>query len=272
MKIKDKHIVVTGGAGGIGEAVCRQFADKRARVVVSDLDAAAAKAVADSIGGLGVACDVSSEEGIKRLIAEAEQANGPVDLFMSNAGFASGDVDHAASASNETWQRNWDVHVMEHVWASRALLPAMIERGDGYLVNVASAAGLLSQISDAAYTATKHAAVAFAESLAISHADQGVKVSVVCPQYVATNILGLMTDRETAEKIPGVLTADQCASAIVQGIEDEVFLILPHPQVGEFMRRRGSDHERWISGMRAYRATLLDEDGNMNLANIFKSD
>ena len=270
MKIKNKHIVVTGGAGGIGSALCRQFSNLGAKVVVSDLNEQAAIAMAESIGGLGVGCDVSDESSVQALIKQAELANGPIDLFLSNAGFASGDVDHAASASNETWQRNWDVHVMAHVYASRALLPAMIQRGDGYLVNVASAAGLLSQISDAAYTVTKHAAVAFAESLAISHADQGIKVSVICPQYVATNILGLMTDKEKVAQVPGVLSADQCAEIVVQGIEQETFLILPHPEVHEFTVRRATNVERWLSGMRRYRASLLDENGKLDLANIFK--
>ncbi len=269
MELKDKNVVITGAAGGIGAAMCRLFAAQGAKLVVADLDGPAAAKLADEIGGVGVQCDVSDEQNIIDLVERAERAHGQVDLYISNAGFASGDVTHAASASNETWQRNWDVHVMSHVWAARALLPKMLERGDGYLLNIASAAGLLSQISDAAYTATKHAAVAFAESLAISHADQGIKVSVVCPQYVATNILGLMSDPKQAEKIPGVLSAEQCAAVILQGIEKEQFLILPHPEVGVFMERRGADVERWLGGMRRYRATLADESGNIDLSKIF---
>ncbi|NND82521.1 MAG: SDR family oxidoreductase [Gammaproteobacteria bacterium] len=270
MQIDGKHIVITGAAGGIGSALARSLAALGGRMVVSDMDQANAEQLAAAIGGLGVVCDVSRESDIQELIKQAEAANGPVDIFVSNAGFAAGEANHAASASNEVWQKNWDVHVMAHVWASRALLPGMIERGDGYLINVASAAGLLSQISDAAYTATKHAAVAFAESLAISHMDDGIKVSVICPQYVATNILGLMTDAEKAAEIPGVISAQQCADVIVQGIQDETFLILPHPEVAEFTQRRGSDVKRWLDGMRRYRASLLGDDGKIDLAKIFK--
>ena len=270
MQINNKIAVVTGGAGGIGSALCRRFATLGAKVVVADLDADAAKELAAEIDGVGIGCDVSLEEDVQRAIAVAEEHFGEVDIFVSNAGFGSGDIDHVASASNETWQRNWDVHVMAHVYASRALLPQMIKRGDGYLINVASAAGLLAQVGDAAYTATKHAAVAFAESLAIGHADDGVKVSVICPQYVATNIIGQMTDPAAAEKMPGVLSAEQCVDAIIQGIEDETFLILPHPEVVEFTRRRGEDVGRWLEGMRRYRASLLDESGKLDMRRIFK--
>ena len=269
MNVENKLVVITGGAGGIGSALCRMLAAQGAKVAVADLDLAAAQALATSIGGLAVACDVSKEQDIIKLIAAAEQHfSMPVDLFCSNAGFALGEPDHAASASNDTWQRNWDVHVMAHVYASRALLPAMIARGDGYLLNVASAAGLLSQISDAAYTVTKHAAVAFAESLAISHADQGIKVSVVCPQYVNTNILGL-DEQQRANDLPGVLSPSECAAVISKGIAEEQFLITPHPEVRDFMQHRATDPERWLGGMRRYRRSLLDQSGKVNWQKIF---
>ena len=273
MELNNKVAVVTGAAGGIGSALCRALAANGAKVVVSDLNLEAAQVVATEIGGLAVACDVADEQSIIALIAEAENAYGTIDLFCSNAGFGVGDIDHAASASNETWQKNWDVHVMAHVYASRALLPKMIERGDGYLLNVASAAGLLSQISDAAYTATKHAAVAFAESLAISHADDGIKVSVVCPQYVATNILnGLAENAEQFVKdnaSRGVLSPEECVAAIIEGIEKETFLILPHAEVADFEMRRAADRGRWIGGMRKLRASLIDEDGKVDLKRMF---
>jgi len=269
MKLEQKIIIVTGGAGGIGSAMCRLFSARGAKVVVSDLNAEAAKAVADEIGGFGVQCDVSDEQSIIKLIDSSEQHyGGAVDLFCSNAGFGLFDPTHVASASNDAWQRNWNVHVMAHVYASRALLPKMIERGDGYLVNVASAAGLLSQVGDAAYTVTKHAAVAFAESLAICHADDGIKVSVICPQYVNTNILDI-SDKQRAELTDNVLTPEQCAEVVMQGIEDEQFLILPHPEVRGFMRNRADDSERWLNGMRAYRRTLLDENGKVSFKKIF---
>ena len=271
MNVKDKLVVVTGGAGGIGAALCSLLAKRGAKVVVSDLHAEAAQKVADSIGGLAVQCDVSNEASIIDLIQTSEgHFNRPIDLFCSNAGFGLGEPSHAASASNEVWQKNWDVHVMAHVYAARALLPAMIERGEGYLLNVASAAGLLSQISDAAYTVTKHAAVAFAESLAITHGDQGIKVSVVCPQYVNTNILGI-TEQQRAKPMRGVLTPEYCAEVIVDGIEKEQFLILPHPEVREYMQNRSSNSERWLSGMRRLRSSLLDDEGKVDFRKVFSS-
>jgi len=194
MNIENKTTVITGAAGGIGSALARALAAKGAQVVVSDINLAAAELVADQIDGLAVACDVSKEADIQSLIAAAESKYGQVDLFCSNAGLGRSEPTHAASAPDKVWQLQWDVHVMSHVWASRDLLPKMIERGDGYLLNVASAAGLLNQIGDSAYSATKHAAVSLAESLAINHNDDGIKVSVVCPQYVNTDIL--MIDEE----------------------------------------------------------------------------
>ena len=270
MNLQDKVAVVTGGAGGIGSALCHQLKAKGAKVVVSDLNLSAAEEIAKSVGGLAVQCNVADEESVIGLIKTAEDALGPIDLFCSNAGFGVGEPDHAASASNEVWQRNWDVHVMAHVYASRALIPNMKKRGEGYLLNVASAAGLLSQISDAAYTATKHAAVAFAESLAITHVDDGIKVSVVCPQYVNTNILGL-SDQERAKPMKGVLTAEFCAEVIVDGIEKEEFLITPHPEVKQFMLHRAGDPMRWLSGMRRFRQSLIDEEGKVDFRNVFRS-
>ena len=269
MQINNKHIVITGGAGGIGSAMARLFASKGANLVVSDLDMEAASAVADEVSGLAVQCDVSQEKSIQALIAEAEQANGSIDIFVSNAGFGVGEPSHAASASNEVWQKNWDVHVMAHVWASRALLPNMIARGDGYLINVASAAGLLNQIGDAAYSATKHAAVSLAESLAIGHAGDGIKVSVVCPQYVNTNIL-LLTEEERQQPMEGVLSPEQCAEAILNGIEKETFLITPHPEVRKYMVNRASDPDRWLAGMRRLREMLFDQDGKFDMTRMFK--
>ncbi len=265
MEFKNKAVVITGGAGGIGSALARALAKQGAKVMVSDLNLTAAQAVADEIGGAACVCDVSDEAQVKALIAATEKAFGQVDCFVSNAGFAVAEPDHVASASNEIWQKNWDVHVMAHVYASRDLLPKMLARGDGYLVNVASAAGLLAQISDAAYSATKHAAVSFAESIHIAHADQGIKVSVVCPQYVNTNIIG-EAKRADGEAFPqGLLTPEQCADVIVQGLLDETFLILPHPEVAGYAALRGSDPNRWLSGMRRLRQHIVGEDGRVDL-------
>lgn len=269
MNIENKIAVVTGGAGGIGAALCHALASKGARVVVSDLDLTAAQAVAEQINGIAIQCDVSQEQPIVDMINKVEAELGPVDLFCSNAGFGLGEPDHAASASNEVWQKNWDVHVMAHVWASRALLPSMIARGDGYLVNTASAAGLLLQVADAAYSATKHAAVSFAESLAVAHGDDGIKVSVICPQYVNTNILGV-SDEERKQAMEGVITPQECAATIVEGIENDTFMILPHQEVAEFYKHRALDPGRWVNGMRRYRASLLGDDGKVDFRKIFK--
>lgn len=270
MNIENKIAVVTGGAGGIGAALCRVLANKGAKVVVSDLNFEAAQSVASEINGLAIACDVSKESEIQKLISETESQLGDIDLFVSNAGFGVGEPGHAASASNDVWQKNWELHVMAHVWASRALLPKMIERGDGYLVNTASAAGLLVQVADAAYSATKHAAVSFAESLAISHGGDGVKVSVICPQYVNTNILDI-SEEERAKPMEGVITPEDCAQTVVQGIEDEVFMILTHEVVAGFYQNRANDPNRWIQGMRRYRASLLDENGKVDFRKILKT-
>lgn len=268
MNIDNKIAVVTGGAGGIGAALCRALAEKGAKVVVSDVNIDAAQAVAMDIGGIAVACDVSRESDIQHLIRETESQLGDIDLFVSNAGFGVGEPDNVASASNDVWQKNWELHVMSHVWASRALLPKMLDRGDGYLVNTASAAGLLVQIADAAYSATKHAAVSFAESLAIGHNDDGIKVSVICPQYVDTNILAVPEDAR-GKQLQGVITPEDCAATIVNGIESETFMILTHPEVAEFYRNRANDPSRWVKGMRRYRTAMLDENGKFDFRKVF---
>jgi len=268
MKLENKIAVVTGGAGGIGAALCRALAAKGAKVVVSDLNQDAARAVASEINGLAIACDVSRETEIQSLIHQTESDLGDIDLFVSNAGFGVGEPDHVASATNDVWQKNWELHVMSHVWASRALLPKMLERGDGYLVNTASAAGLLVQISDAAYSATKHAAVSLAESLAIGHGDDGIKVSVICPQYVNTDILAV-PEEIRGEQMQGVITPEDCALTVIKGIEDETFMILPHEEVADFYRNRANDPSRWVSGMRRYRAAMLDENGKFDFRKVF---
>jgi len=249
MNLNGKHVVVTGGAGGIGAALCQVFAEQGAKVVVSDLNAEAATEIARPLNGVAIKCDVSQEQSVVSLIEQAKTHFGEIDLFCSNAGFGVGEKSHAASASNDVWQKNWDVHVMAHVYASRALLPSMIERGRGYLVNVASAAGLLMQVGDTAYSATKAAAVSLAQSLAVTHGDDGIKVSVVCPQYVNTDILAI-SDEQRAEPMKDVLTPDECAKIVLDGIENEDFMITPHPQVLAFIANRGADPDAWVDGMR----------------------
>lgn len=269
MKLKDKTAVVTGGARGIGKALALSFAREGARVVVTDVLADEAAATAAGIGGLGVGCDVSRESDIQHLVTTTKREYGPIDLFCSNAGICVGEPDHAASASDDTWQACWDVHVMAHVYAARAVLPSMIGRGDGYFVQMASAAGLLSQIGDAAYSASKHAAVGFAESLSITHGDDGIKVSVICPQYVATPMLGYDAG-EGIDQYPGVISPGQVAEAVVNGIDAEQFLILPHPEVEQFIQFKTGNYDRWLGGMRKLRCKIIDDIGSTRLEDMHK--
>jgi NAD(P)-dependent dehydrogenase (short-subunit alcohol dehydrogenase family) len=258
MSVAGKIAFVTGAGRGIGRAVCREFMRRGAAgVVVSDLDGAQAQTTAAELGGLGLQCDVGDESAVRRAVASAEQHYGRIDVLLSNAGFGTKalDLDDALSAPNEQWQRMWDVHVMAHVYACRAVLPGMLARGGGALVNVASAAGLLNQVGDTPYSATKHAAVALAESLAITYAERGIRAAVVCPQYVATAITGL--DESTASgSLPGVLTVEQAATAIVDGIEQQHFLILTHPEVLGYFQKKATDYERWLAGMRRIKESL----------------
>ena len=259
MEVRDKVVVVTGGANGIGRALCRRFAAEGARgVVVADLDQAAAARVAGEINGLAVATDVGVEADVIRLVARATESFGDIDLFCSNAGIG---VDGGAEASDADWQRIWQINVMAHVYAARAVLPRMLERGEGYLLQTASAAGLLSQIGSAPYSVTKHGALAFAEWLAITHGDAGIKVSCLCPQGVRTNMLE--TARGGAFLRDGALDPEQVADCVVMGLAEERFLILPHAEVAEFFRRKADDYDRWIRGMRRLQVKiqgLLDTD------------
>lgn len=269
MELNGKVAVITGGGQGIGRSVARAFAAKGAKVMVSDLSAENAGKVADEIGGLAQACNVRDEAAINELVKRTTSDLGPIDLFYSNAGIAFGEDAHSASASNDVWQTCWEIHVMSHVYAARAVLPSMIERGSGYLLQMASAAGLLSQIGDAAYSTTKHAAVGFAESLAINHGDDGIKVSVVCPQYVATPMLGY-NDGEDKQRNPGTLSPEQAADTILKGVEQDRFLILPHEDVHTFIQHKAADTGRWITGMQRLRRDILDKLGATDLKSLHK--
>lgn len=269
MEIADKVIVVTGGGNGIGKALCRRFAKDGAKgVVVSDLDAAAAQAVADEIGGLAITCDVSNEQQIVDLVAKTEAHYGPIDVFCSNAGVGFGDdgsgamgsaTANATDASNKIWDLNIQINLMSHVYAARAVLPSMIARKTGYLINTASAAGLLAQIGDAAYTTTKHAAIGFAESLQITHGDDGITVSVICPQYVATKLIGF-EDGDDYSAVPGLIGPDDVAQKVVEGMREERFLILTHDEVEKFRQRKASDYDRWLGGMRKLRRQIIENN------------
>ena len=269
LEFQDKIVILTGAAGGIGTALAREFAGRGARLALCDLNAAALEALAGELGALHMVCDVTVESHIQALVAEVEARLGPVDIFFSNAGFSSGEPDHAASAPDRIWQASWEVHVMAHVYACRALLPAMRARGQGYLVQMASAAGLLKQIGDAAYSTSKHAAVGFAEALAISHGHEGLKVSVVCPQYVATPMLGY-DDPAAAAPVPGLLSPEVTAQRVAEAMEEERFLILPHPEVADYMVFKAKEPDKWLAAMRKLRARLVAKLGRLDLAQMHK--
>jgi len=247
MELKGSVAVVTGGASGIGRALCQRLAAEGARgIVVSDMNEKGAQAVATEVKGLSVGCDVGSEAQIIDLVRRAEEAFGSIDLFCSNAGLATRGGEEAPDAD---WQRNWDVHVMSHVYAARAVLPGMLKRGQGYLLNTASAAGLLTEMGSAPYSVTKHAAVAFAEWLSIQHYDAGIRVSCLCPMGVTTNMLAVDNPHVNYLKLTAV-TAEHAAEECVKAIREERFLVLPHPEVHEFYKYRANDTDRWMNGMR----------------------
>ncbi|MCI0528436.1 MAG: SDR family oxidoreductase, partial [Nitrospira sp.] len=242
-------VVVTGGASGIGRAMCQRFAAEGARgIVVVDLDAEGAAQVAKEIGGLAVTTDVSVETDVLRLVERAVEAYGLVDLFCSNAGIAG--APGGAEVPNDAWQRIWDVNVMAHIYTARAVLPGMLARGEGYLLHTVSAAGLLTQIGAAPYSVTKHAALAFAEWLALTHGDAGIKVSCLCPQGVRTKMLLGEEGPTQSFLLEGALEPEEVAEAVVAGLAEEHFLILPHPEVAEYFRRKANDYDRWLRGMR----------------------
>lgn len=257
MQVAGQIAVVTGGAEGIGRALCEALAQAGAKaVVVADRNREGAGAVAKAIGGTAMACDVSREADIAKLVEDTETQLGPIGLFCSNAGIADvrGETDDAAAAPNDAWSRGFAVNVMAHVYAARALVPRMAARGGGYFLQTVSAAGLLTQIGNAVYATTKHAAIGFAEILAITHRDQGIRVSVLCPQGVDTALLRAAP--RGPESLDGVLTAEAVAEAALAGIAEERFLILPHGQVLDYMRNKTADYDRWIGGMAKLRRRL----------------
>jgi NAD(P)-dependent dehydrogenase (short-subunit alcohol dehydrogenase family) len=247
MELKNKIVVVTGGGNGIGEALVKRFHLEGAKaLVVADLDGEAASQVAKEVGGLSVQMDVSKESEIIDLVEHTEQEIGPIDLFCSNAGIAG----HSnLTTPIDEWQRLWDVNVMSQIYAARAVVPRMIERGGGYLLNTSSAAGLLNQIGSASYGVTKHASVGFGEWVSLTHGHQGIKVSMLCPQAVRTAMVADGSAVAQAAGVDGMLEPDELAIAVVEGLRQESFLILPHPEVLDYMRRKTADYDRWVKGM-----------------------
>jgi len=247
-------VVVTGGGGGIGRALCRRFAaDGASQVVVSDIDRTSAETVAAEIGGTAVPADVTVESDVADLVRGTVKAFGRIDIYCSNAGIAFGG---GPEASDKAWRQSWDVHVMAHVYAARALLPGMLERGEGYIVGTISAAALLNHVLASPYAVTKAAGLSFFEWMAIAYHDQGIRVSALCPQGVRTAMLAQEGERNFLT--PGALDPEQVADAVAKGMHDERFLILPHPEVGEFLLRKASDYDRWLRGMRRLRRRILD--------------
>jgi NAD(P)-dependent dehydrogenase (short-subunit alcohol dehydrogenase family) len=246
VKVRDKVVVVTGAASGIGRAMAIRFAAEGARhVAVADLNAEAVEQVAIEIGGSHHVVEVSQEGDIIDLIESVESDCGPIDLFCSNAGIGIG---RGLEEPDVVWQKIWEVNVMSHVYAARNLIPRMAKRGGGYLLNTASAAGLLSQIGSVTYAVTKHAAVALAEWISITHAQQGIKVSVLCPQAVRTAMTA--GNEQGVASVDGMLEPEQVADAVVEALDEERFLVLPHPEVAEYLRRKATDYDRWLRGMR----------------------
>jgi NAD(P)-dependent dehydrogenase (short-subunit alcohol dehydrogenase family) len=262
VEIKDRAVVVTGGASGIGRAMALRFGEEGARsVVVADLDQARCETVAAQIGerGIPIACDVSDHVQVTELIDSAREHAGGIDVFCANAGIGTG---LGEDAPDEAWEAIIGVNVMAHVYAARQLVPYWLEHGEGYFVATASAAGLLNQIGDAPYAVTKAGAVAFAEWLAITYGDRGIRVSCLCPMGVRTPLvehgLELEGDEGLGARVVAaageLLEPEQVAGDVVDAIREERFLILPHPEVGEFMRRKGDEHDRWLAGMRRLQA------------------
>jgi NAD(P)-dependent dehydrogenase (short-subunit alcohol dehydrogenase family) len=263
MQVTGKVVVVTGGANGIGKALCEAFHGAgAAKVVVVDLDGNNARTVAATVHGAAFQCDVAKERDIHNVIDETERQFGPIALFCSNAGIGGGFDPlsvNAGGTSDEPWQRSWAIHVMAHVYAARHLVPRYKARGGGYFLNTISAAGLLSQVGSPAYSTTKHAAVGFAENLAISHRADGIKVSILCPQGVDTNMLRSIP--KGPQSGDGDLAPEQVAKDVLAGLEQEIFVILPHPQVLGYMRKKTEDYDRWIAGMAKIQAKMREQYG-----------
>jgi len=268
MDLTDKVAIVTGGASGIGRALVERFHAAGARaLVVADLDGEGATAVAAGVGGTGVRCDVGNEPEVRSLIDDTVAAHGSVDLVVSNAGYV---TIGGLEAPDEDLRRMFDVHVMAHVYAARHAIPHMVDAGGGYLLNTASAAGLLTQIGSMHYSVTKHAAIALAEFISVTYGHLGIGVSVLCPQAVATNILENSPTRDqmpddgagNAASVDGVLTSEELAEMVITGLADERFHILPHRDVAEYVRLKTDDVDRWLGGMRRFQQRLFPDGQN----------
>ena len=255
MEVADRIVVVTGAARGIGRALARRFATAGAEaVVVVDADGETASTVAREIGGKAIQCDMSREEEVAHMVSEVRTVNGRIDIFCSNAGIA---VGGGPEASTSDWQRIWEVNVMAHVFVARHVLPRMLDRKEGYLLGTVSAAGLLNHVFAAPYGVTKAAALSLFEWLSITHGDEGIRVSCLCPQGVKTGMLAAERRGGLDFLTAGALEPEQVADVVIEGIRREKFLILPHPEVAEYFNRKAQDYDRWLRGMRRLRTNLL---------------
>ncbi|MDH6627338.1 NAD(P)-dependent dehydrogenase (short-subunit alcohol dehydrogenase family) [Streptomyces sp. LBL] len=242
--VQDAGVVVTGAGGGIGAALARRFGAEGARVVVNDLDAGRAKAVAEEIGGIAVPGDASA------IVAEAREAlGGTVDVYCANAGIAFEAGEPGTPLDEQPWALSWEVNVMAHVRAAHELLPEWLERGTGRFVSTVSAAGLLTMIGAAPYAVTKHGAYAFAEWLSLTYRHRGLKVHAICPQGVRTDMLAATGSAGDLVLQPTAIEPDEVADALFKGIEEDRFLILPHPEVAGYCQARAADPDRWLTNM-----------------------
>ncbi|MBT5198851.1 MAG: SDR family oxidoreductase [Gammaproteobacteria bacterium] len=254
MELDNRVCVVTGGASGIGAATCRAFAAKGARVVVTDINMEGARQVAEEIGGLAIACDVSVEAEVNNLVAEAEKQLGPIDLFFNNAAVATGG--NPLNTPIDVWQDQWNINVMAHVYAVRAVLPGMLARGQGYLLHTASMAGILTSQGNLTYATTKHAVVGLAEWLSITYHDEGIRVSLLAPLGVRTPMLGDLSSPFAVSAAGPIKEPEDVADMVVSGVQSESFLILTDPIAQTWMERKTNDPERWLTGMRRLQAKM----------------
>ena len=255
MRVENKVVVVTGGAHGIGRALCRRFAAEGAKaIVVADIEHEAARRVATEIGGWDINANVGSESDIQMLVDEVLKRYGQIDLFCSNAGVG---VEGDCDTPDRDWLRSWEVNVMGHVYAARAVLPAMLARHEGYLLQTVSAAGLLTMLGSAPYSVTKHAALGLAEWLSITYGDQGIKVSALCPLGVKTRMLERAEFGGGTFLLEDAIEPEEVVEAVIQGLAAEHFLITPHPKVLEYIQRKANDYDRWLKGMRRLQASMI---------------
>ncbi len=256
MHIKGKVILVTGGANGIGRALCERFAREGAKkIIVTDIDVENAMLAAEATGGAAYKLDVSSEDQVKSVVADVIEKFGRIDLVVSNAGI--GGEEGCLEVSNESWQKIYEINVLAHLYLSRAVFPAMIKRGEGFFLITASAAGLLTYPTAAPYAVTKHAAVAFAEYLAFAYRDQGIQVFCLCPQGVKTDLIRAPEGEPESFLMAEAIDVDQCASAVIDGLERESFLILPHPEVSEYMISKAQNYDRWLDWIGKLRRKIM---------------